>query len=231
MNLFLAEKAPEGIRIKTWEPLCKDNVGKETNFKVHIWDFGGQDIYYNLHQYFLTKNSVYLLVWDARKEEVAQTFGFWLQAISLFSEQSPTLVIQNKADERIKNINQESFSEGFEFIKGFYRVSCKENTKYDLNQLKKDILTHLLELPHIGEVWNIKRINVRKTLENDTRDFISQEEYFQICLKNGLAEDASKILSQRLHDLGIILHFQNDFTLENTVILKPEWATSAFIRL
>ena len=34
-----------------------------------------------------------------------------------------------------------------------------------------------------------------------------------------------------LHDLGVCLHFQDDSTLKNWVILKPEWATTAVYKV
>ena len=36
---------------------------------MNIWDFGGQEIYYATHQFFLTKRSLYVLVIDNRKED------------------------------------------------------------------------------------------------------------------------------------------------------------------
>ncbi len=38
-------------------------------------------------------------------------------------------------------------------------------------------------------------------------------------------------LSSYLHDLGVCLHFQDDKLLKRTVILKPEWATTAVYKV
>ena len=38
-------------------------------------------------------------------------------------------------------------------------------------------------------------------------------------------------LSSYLHDLGICLHFQDDPLLKHTIILKPEWATTAVYKV
>ena len=35
--------------------------------KLNTWDFGGQDIYHATHQFYLTDNSIFLLVWNARQ--------------------------------------------------------------------------------------------------------------------------------------------------------------------
>lgn len=46
-----------GIRRERW-PAADD-------LQVNIWDFGGQEYYHATHRLFLSRNSVYVLVWDA----------------------------------------------------------------------------------------------------------------------------------------------------------------------
>src|SRR5689334_14345811 len=50
-NLRDNEKTTEGIDVVQWSfPL---ENGQQ--FRINIWDFGGQEIYHATHQYFLTK--------------------------------------------------------------------------------------------------------------------------------------------------------------------------------
>ena len=44
-------------------------------------------------------------------------------------------------------------------------------------------------------------------------------------------EKETDVLDEYLHDLGIIIHFRERLELSYTVILKPEWATSAVYRV
>ena len=224
-------KSTEGIRIKEWRMRCKTNEPNPIDFTINLWDFGGQEIYYGTHQFFLTKNSLYLLVWDARQEEDNVTFQYWLKALAHLSDNAPVLVVQNKADERNKLINEQDLKQHFPFIQNFYQTSCKYPDQFDLKKLKEDIISHLLALPHVGELWNVRRIKVRRRLEKDERDYISANEYHKICAEEGLQEEEAMFLSKRLHQLGIILHFQDDEILQGTVILKPEWATKAFYKI
>ena len=48
-----------GIEVNEWT--CKGDTGPPIQFT--LWDFGGQDVYYATHQCFLTKRSLYLLLW------------------------------------------------------------------------------------------------------------------------------------------------------------------------
>ena len=51
-----AEETTKGIEVLQWS-FVMDN---DQNFRVNIWDFGGQEIYHATHQFFLTKRSLYL---------------------------------------------------------------------------------------------------------------------------------------------------------------------------
>ena len=36
--------------------------------RLAVWDFGGQEIYHATHQFFLTDQSLFVLVWSARAD-------------------------------------------------------------------------------------------------------------------------------------------------------------------
>ncbi|HEY9651409.1 MAG TPA: COR domain-containing protein, partial [Coleofasciculaceae cyanobacterium] len=68
--------------------------------------------------------------------------------------------------------------------------------------------------------------------ENYSRNYISLEEYYQLCRINQLTDRKDMLrLSRYLHDLGVCLHFQDDATLKHWVILKPEWGTTAVYKV
>ena len=59
------EPKTDGIDIHPWK-IKIDN--KE--IEVNIWDFGGQEIIHATHQFFMTRRSLYILVWDARQRMI-----------------------------------------------------------------------------------------------------------------------------------------------------------------
>lgn len=105
------EVSTEGIDVIRWHfPLPN---GKE--FRVNIWDFGGQEIYHATHQFFLTKRSLYALVADTRKEDT--DFYYWLNVAELLSENSPLLIIKNEKQERKREINERQLRGEFTNLK------------------------------------------------------------------------------------------------------------------
>ncbi len=218
------EDSTQGIEVKQWDfPLPE---GK--NFRVNIWDFGGQEIYHNTHQFFLTKRSLYCLVSDNRKEDT--DFYYWLNIVELLSQNSPLLIIQNEKQNRKTEINEKALRGRFTNLKKTLSTNLANNE--GLSEILTQIKHYITNLPHVGDDLPQTWKRVREVLEKDSRNYISLEEYLSICEENGFTKYKDKLqLSGYLHDLGICLHFQDDPLLKKTIILKPEWGTAAVYKV
>ena len=87
--------ATVGVELGDWEysPKGKPKVTFMT------WDFGGQEEYYATHQCFLTKRSLYILVWNVQDgEEGLLSLRPWLENIEGRAPQSPVIVIATHID-------------------------------------------------------------------------------------------------------------------------------------
>ena len=227
-----AEETTKGIDVLEWHFRMENGQ----DFRVNIWDFGGQEIYHATHQFFLTKRSLYLLVADSRKEH--PHLDYWLNIIELFSENSPLLIVKNELGDRPVQMDEPQLKGRFANLKESLPTNLgNPQGGSGLESIKKAIAYHISQLPHIGNSLPKTWIKVREKLEEDERNYISLDEYLQICDKNGYKkssfdgekDDNRLYLSEHLHDLGVILHFQEKQTssLYKTVILKPKWATDA----
>jgi small GTP-binding protein len=216
------EDSTKGIEVLHWSFPRSDG----NQFNVNIWDFGGQEIYHSTHQYFLTKRSIYLLVADTRKEDT--DFYYWLNVVELLSDNSPILIIKNEKQDRQKEINVNQLRGEFGNLKDVIATNLATNR--GLDKILIEVQHQLNQLPHIGQTLPKTWVKVRQALENDPRNYISLDEYLQICKDSGIKERENALqLSDYLHDLGICLHFQNNeiSPLYQTVILKPKWGTDA----
>jgi internalin A len=215
----------EGIEIKKW--IISSNIG--TNFRINCWDFGGQEIYHSTHQFFLTKRSLYLFIWTARVDDDITSFDYWLNVIRLLSEESPVLVVMNKSDERIKSIDEKSIKDKFSNIVKFYRVSAKEGT--NIPELSHDIKKTIKNLDHIGDVLPKTWQDIRMRIERFDKNYISYQEYEDMCIQFGLNKEKCSYLIRYFHDLGVVLHFEDSVILREIVFLKPDWATNAVYKI
>jgi internalin A len=218
------EVSTQGIDVIRWQFLL-DN-GKK--FRVNIWDFGGQEIYHTTHQFFLTKRSLYTLVVDTRKEDT--DFYYWLNVVELLSDQSPLLIIKNEKQERKREINERQLRGEFTNLKE--TISTNLATKRGLPEILTQIKHYISNLPHVGIELPKTWVKVREALERESRNYISLDEYLNLCENNGFTRRNDKLqLSGYLHDLGVCLHFQEDDLLIKTVILKPTWGTDAVYKV
>lgn len=238
-NYILEDNAStEGINIQRWivpkEEISLINSDIQRDFKINIWDFGGQEIYHSTHQFFLTKRSIYLLVTESRKEDSHDDFYYWLNIIQLLGDNSPVVLVLNKCDQPTKELPFKEYKESFNNLVAFHKISLKTGFEEQLSSFKNDILTFATSLPHIGnplpKVWVDIRLELDE-LKVAGKNYISREEYLEICKKHYRKEQSALHLSDYFHDLGVILHFQDDIYLKNTVFLNHEWLTSAVYKI
>ena len=69
-----------------------------------IWDFGGQSVFYYLHQMFLTKNGVYLAVFNLKlvlnnTAAELQKLSFWFDALTIHASDAPVALVGTHAGE------------------------------------------------------------------------------------------------------------------------------------
>ncbi len=204
-------------------------------FRLNVWDFGGQQIYHATHQFFLTKSSLYVLVDDTRKDDKSiqdESFKFWLEVVETLSEKSPVLIFQNEKGGRSKTLDQPGIKGRFPNVIGVYSGNLEDKQAAD--QLRQAIQLHVQQLPHVGQEFLSRWLEVRTAVEAEaqTKPFISQDDYFKIYSRH-LEFDRTRALhlSRYLHDLGVFLHFQDDLLLKKTVILQNQWATDAVFRV
>ena len=208
----------------------------ETNFTTNIWDFGGQQIQYMTHQFFLTPGAAYILV-SANDRKEPTNFPYWFKIIHLLGEEqgrySPVLVVLNEKNDKFIN--------KFNFDRKFYEerypelqisvcevdLSKRDSQYAAMREKTQSILTRL---PHVTDDRPARWKDIRSSLREraKTADHISFGEYADICREHTVDDEDSQLLFSRyLHRLGSLLHFTDDPSLFNFIILNPQWAVDA----
>lgn len=229
-NTYTTEESTEGIDISNWSFEAQDQT-----YRLNVWDFGGQSIYHATHQFFLTKRSVYLLVWDALTEEEYGRLDYWLKTIQSFAADSPIILVVNKCDKntgRYNKIDVTDYQKKYSQIKDVFYVSCKDNI--GIQELKECIKDTSINLPLMKTLWLDSWLAVRNELEGlaKTENHIPYNEYVNISKEKGVDnEEEALSLIKYLHDLGIVLYYHDDILLKHLVILSSEWGTDAVYKI
>ncbi|MFM9961929.1 MAG: COR domain-containing protein [Planctomycetaceae bacterium] len=233
------EDTTQGIRIRQW-PI---KVGrKKGEIRLHVWDFGGQEITRATHQFFLTDRSLYLLVLDGRGGQQEAEADYWLRLVASFAPESPVLVILNKIKKDHFTLNRGALQQKFPQVQGFVETDCdnpapdKQPGKngYGIAELNAAIAQQVDQLPEIRQVFPASWFVIKEQLSQSKteQNFLTLDEYRKLCKDHGEPNHESQMhLSLFLHRLGIALNFSDDPRLHDKHVLNPHWLTTGIYSL
>ena len=230
------EDRTQGIRITQW-PLA---VKRGEEVRMHVWDFGGQEIMHATHQFFLTDRSVYLLVLDGRAGQQEAEADYWMRIIASFAPESPVLVVLNKIRKDPFDLNRRALREKYPQVKTFIETDCDNldahgkvgTSGFGIEKLRKAIAGETNRLPDLRAPFPVCWFDIKEKLSKTRKNYLSFGEYRAVCAKNGeLDEGAQESLATHLHRLGVALNFRDDRRLRETHVLNPHWVTEGIYAL
>jgi len=221
------EKMTPGIEIREL-PIAN------TVIKAKLWDFGGQVMTHATHQFFLRERCLYVLVIDARAEiNSNEQAEYWLEHIKAFGNSASVIIVGNKSDNVVVNLDMNALSEKYPNIVGFYPLSCTQyqndgTYRHQYELFKESFTQELLKVDTHQVYFTQGQFTVLQSLRELSANnaFISQDEFMVLCDEHeigkvGLNRDAYLSL---LDSLGEVIHFPNIPFLD-AYILNPRWLT------
>ena len=216
-----------GTDIHRW----KFSDADEKQYRVNIWDFGGQDIQQSIHHLFLTAGALYLVVLDARRDESPLP---WLQTINAFAAGATVLIAVNQIDVNAHpKLNLQELRAAYPNIGNVFYTSCKHDQDHELIQLISELKHHLAQLPSMGDVYPQQWYEIKERLEHEQsrgRHYMSMESYGELCAEHNMVADegASSKLTENflrvLDNIGTVRWFDK-FEYFNYQVLDPSWLT------
>jgi disulfide oxidoreductase YuzD len=221
-----------GIQVDKWTPKKPRSRGKVMD--INIWDFGGQEIQYMTHQFFLTPDALYVLLTSARKD--LDNLDYWFNIIRLLgknehNQHSKLMVVANEINmKKVTHFVEKDFKARYpdlDFECYHVNFATEKNKDGRFNDLVNHIKENLALLPSMGRPLPVKWGVVRARLAQMKENSISIDRYLQICADAELDKDSAYDLSGYLHTVGEAIHFRNDRQVNDFIILKPKWAVDA----
>jgi len=201
----------------------------DVEITANIWDFGGQEIQYMLHQYFLSRDALYVVVSDGRSE--TSKFEYWFQMIEMLGTSSSRIVVLVN---RFKDATGVNPFARVQYRRDFPSLNTADD-ELDLSEtgeswwnFRKLLAESLAKLPIIGQsnikVWN----SIRRKIEQSTEPYISTKEFYKLSHAEGLELDTEiELMLDYFNRIGVVIYFAEDAYLANTVFLNPNWITEA----
>ncbi|MEH2086531.1 COR domain-containing protein [Nostoc sp.] len=221
-----------GIEIKS---VIVTDPDSGTKISLNGWDFGGQRVYRPTHQLFFSAPAVYLVVWKAREGPQQGFVKEWITLIKNREPDAKVLVVATHGGpgQRQPDIDRQEILDQFgkDTVIDFFHVDSKPNQDTThctgIAELKDAIARIAASLPEMGRSVPAKWQRVRKILQTSDKAYLPYNDVIAICAKQGIDEEQAELFLRISHILGHFIHYHNDSTLRNIVILKPDWLAKA----
>lgn len=181
-------------------------------------DFGGQDIYYSTHAFFLSENSLYVIVWNISKPKEKERVGYWYRTIQSIAPRSSILLVGTHLDEAqllCLNIEEKckDMAELFELdIQDIIPLSNKTGANFEI--FFKRIVEKGVKLPLVNTLFPKMYSDLKELIDQAAKEFsppiINLEEFKNIARKSNIVGPELIKATDFLHTLGFCLHFSKD---------------------
>ena len=84
-----------------------------------MWDFAGQELYYATHHFFLSRNSVNVIVFDCTQSSDENRLPFWLNTIQAMASGSRIIFVGTFVD-KLKKKEKENEKETSYSLQHYY---------------------------------------------------------------------------------------------------------------
>jgi small GTP-binding protein len=225
----------ERINVSKWDTEKSEDGNP---LRLNVWDFGGQEVMYETHRFFLTARSLYLLVLEARREnarDVDEIVHEWMRTVRNKAGDPPVIIVVNKADNgQDLRLDETRLQAEYTSLVGFVRTSCLDpNTCQDggkgIGELRQLIARTVREkLEHVRDWLPLSYFRVKEALGELARQesVLEAGAYRERCVNNSIPGDAEQgSLLALLDAIGVVVKY-NEATL-----LDPNWLTTAVYRL
>ncbi len=207
----------------------------EIEITLNAWDFGGQPVYRPTHQLYFTAPAIYLVVWKPRDGAEQGFVEYWIDLIQRRAysperphEQPRILVVATHGGpkQRQAYIDETALREKFgDAIVGFYHVDS--HSGHDIDKLIVAMTETAKALPGMGRSYPVRWQQVRTSLVALDVPYLSYSKFQQICRDHTLDDEAITLFIEIEHQLGRLIHYANDDSLKDIVILKADWLSKA----
>jgi Leucine-rich repeat (LRR) protein len=235
-DLPTLDERTRGIKTHDWQ--------FKENYIAHIWDFGGQDVYFPVHRFFLTDTSVFVLLASTRTND-HHNFEYWIPTIYQFGgSSSPIIIGQTCHDGNMEpwDLNMYLGNPVFNIIRTqlqppYHELNLKDGNK-GLDTIREVIISQLEHLPHCRKEVLVSRVIIREALKKKAEQVshISYDEFKQLC-DDLLTEhpfttpDEYADCCEFFSNIGVVLWYRYYKRLKDCVILRPQWVMDAVYRI
>lgn len=195
---------------------------------LSVWDFAGQHIEHATHQFFLTENAIFLVLWNARQgvDSGKHDLWYWLELLRMRVRKPNFLLVATHTEHTPPDLNLSEIERSYDGCGGHFSIELSKLN--GIAALEAKILELASNSPSLRAEWPPEWLAVRDEVRKvrQQQPYVTPESFRTLMKKCGVASGGTQEdLAKQLHELGEILFFQERDDLSSLVILNPEWVT------
>ena len=148
-----------GAKSKLVLPYIRVDLGnagqdEERVITLNIWDFEGQEINHQSHQFFLTQRSLYVLVVNGRREIRMNRIEYWLDTIRARAPGCKVLLVATECEDRTPTLDVARLRERYGLLLApdpLYMVGCQNDR--NIPELRTELGRLATELELVPTEW------------------------------------------------------------------------------
>ena len=257
-NKDIGNKSTVGVDVSEWK--YTPAFSKKT-FHFSIWDFAGQEEYYATHQCFLSKHSLYLLVWNVTEGDAGiADLKLWLNNISARAPNSHIIIVgtfldkvseEDRRSGKLHNLLQKvaELAEQYRHLVVFKVtvVGLKDHME-NVNKLKDDIYNAAAEykvnnqcimgqqIPSSYHALDNKLSTIHRLVKEGKHEPIIHTAEFKKMVRDlhlvDIQDDELHTVTCFLHEVGALLHYDDrKHNLDDLYFVDPCWLCDLMSRV
>ncbi|GEP41915.1 hypothetical protein BGE01nite_12060 [Brevifollis gellanilyticus] len=233
---FRKQVSTRGVDVVPW--IVKnpdDEADSAKDITLNIWDFEGQEISHQTHQFFLTSQALYLLVFKCRDLFLIDRAEYWLDTIRARAPKAKVAIVISQCEERSPHIPMDRIQTQYAEMlaeEWFFPVGC-ENGK-NIEKLRDFLRRAAANLEFMGTPWPQTYERAEMALKAKARTktaHLSRAKLNAILKKASVNSDNYDGAAGAMERIGAITQFPDCPDLSDFVVIKPQWLTKAISKV
>jgi GTPase SAR1 family protein len=229
---FKEQIRTEGVEVVPWEFAHPDFPQDQSKkIKLNIWDFEGQEINHQSHQFFLTEQSLYVLVINGRREFKMGRAEYWLDTIRARAPKSRVILVASECENTTPSWPLDKIKGNYgDLLQGenwYFPVGCQ--TRKGIDDLAAEIKRAAGAMKLMGTDWPVSYQRAEDAIRDRSKSDaqVSRAQLYQIFEQSGISEEGFKSVAGHMATLGVVTQFRDSPELADFVVLNPQWLTKA----
>jgi GTPase SAR1 family protein len=227
---FSKQNRTKGVQIKPLTFDHPDFPGElEKEITLYLWDFEGQEINHQSHQFFLTKQSLYLLVFKGRQVYPQDEVEYWLDTVRVRAPGSRVILVATECEDTTPNWPLDQLKADYaDLLTGnnwYFPVGCQ--TGEGIKELSSEIESAASSMESMGIDWPESYSVAEEKIRKKRVKHLERAALRKILIDCGISSENVPSAADTFEQQGIITQFRGYPELEDFVVLNPQWLTKA----